>query len=415
MSTLANKIQLWSVSLILVWLVSGAQATPVASATPSVQAQLTTAEQEFALAASLMRIGQPAQAQQILQGILHQNPEFDKVRYLLVQSLAMQGKYAPARRHLAWLMRPGTDPEVLAAYRALDHRIAQVKPWRYAFSFGLRPTDNINRATDKQVVELFGLPFVIDNATKAKRGVRRNLQIGAERRFVLGPKSAATLGGFLSYVGTGDHTQDNVELGLTGAYSTAFSNTLTFRANMSYLRNFIGQLPSHDRRSISVSLQFPLTTRLQQEITLGHSHIDYVNPTIRDGASRYVSTLFRFRTSDRQSIRFGTVISQSRALRLRDQYDGRSLSLGMTQRIGKSLILNATAVRGKRDFIGVNPLTRQKQQDLYHIIESDVTFSNLQLWGFSPQVGLRFEKVNSSFHAKSFDTLGASFTLTRQF
>jgi hypothetical protein len=377
--------------------------------------ELTGAERRFVHAVLLARTGQLAQAETELRSLLQQHPELDKVRYLLVQVKAQQGKYGRARLQLTRLMRPGADPELLQLYRQLDRQLVADNPWRFTYVFALEPTNNINRATDKQVVEIFGLPFEIDNATAARRGVRTSLQFGAQRRFALSDRTSAALGGFASFVSDGEKTRDNLELGLTAALSTELAQNTTLSANLSLMRNFVARNPRFDRRLGSVTLRFPLAAKISQAVTIGQSYTDYEHPLIKDGATRFVSTQFLLRPSQTRLLRFGASLSQARAQRLRDQYDSGSLSFGISQNLGKQILLDAGLTLGRRKFLGPNPLTGQRQKDSFRVFEGDVTFGNLQLWGFAPKLGVRYEQVDSSFAAKSFDTFGASFTLTRQF
>lgn len=117
------------------------------------------------------------------RGILNDFPHLARVRGELAATLLAMNEDDGARHHLE-LLRPvaaGTDGEarVNAAIAALDER----RPWSLNLFFGMAPSTNMNNGTSARVFTLAGLPFVVNDSSRARSGVGAAYGIDAGYRF----------------------------------------------------------------------------------------------------------------------------------------------------------------------------------------------------------------------------------------
>jgi len=379
------------------------------------QGALTAQERHFLAAILLGRSGQLSAAETQLRELLDDTPSLDLVRYELVQILAAQRKFAAARFHLSKLNRPGIATDIRKSYQALDKKLQAAKPWHFSFGLSVEPTNNINRATEKQTVEILGLPFDVDDATAAKSGVRTNIRLGAERRMTLNDKTVSGVGVFVSRVGFGSIDEENLELGLNAFVASQVSQNLHVRGNFSAVRSFVGRAPAANAATGSLAFAFPIANTVQQTVQIGRTHLDFVNPSLNDGTSDYVSTVLRFQPTAARAFRIGASVSDSNALLPKDQFTSWSVSAGISQILPRGLLLDVDLNVGQRDYKGPNPLTGQRQSDDFAVLEGSVTLGQTQVWGFSPKISVRYEQTDSSFDARSFDALSTGITFTRSF
>ena len=110
-------------------------------------------------------------AETIFRRILDRDPRLLRVRLELARTLYMEKKDEEADYHfrLAEAARPSETVmrNILRFREAMRAR----RSWRFNLDFGFAPDTNINSATDKQTVDIYGLPFLLDPGGRAQSGI----------------------------------------------------------------------------------------------------------------------------------------------------------------------------------------------------------------------------------------------------
>jgi len=108
------------------------------------------------------------------------------------------------------------NPPAMVARNIVRFRqaIRQRRSWRFNFNVGLAPDSNINSATDKQSVDIYGLPFQLDPSARARSGT--GFFAGGDasvrfRRFSKVPIYLAAYGQWTQYP---DHRFDDAYVGV---------------------------------------------------------------------------------------------------------------------------------------------------------------------------------------------------------
>ena len=97
-------------------------------------------------------------------------PRLLRVRLELARTLFMAKKDEQA--DYQFRLAAAEHPSALVARNIIRFReaIRARRAWRFSFDVGFAPDSNINSATDKETVDIYGLPFRLDSAGRARSG-----------------------------------------------------------------------------------------------------------------------------------------------------------------------------------------------------------------------------------------------------
>ena len=152
-------------------------------------------------------------AEAIFRKILDRDPSLLRVRLELARTLFMEKKdeQADYQFRLAAAANPGT----MVAHNIVRFRqaIRARRSWRFDFDVGIAPDSNINSATDKQSVDIYGLPFRLDPNARAHSGTGQFAGGDASVRLNRFGKVPIYLGAYGRWTRYGDHRFDDVYAG----------------------------------------------------------------------------------------------------------------------------------------------------------------------------------------------------------
>jgi len=173
-------------------------------------------------------------AEDAFRRILDRDPSLLRVRLELARTLYMQKKDAEADYHFGLAAAKHPAPQVLHNILRFREAIRARRAWRFNFDFGLAPDSNINSATDKQSVDIYGLPFQLDPSARAKSGTGVFAGGDASVRFNRFGNIPIYLSGYGRWTRYKDHRFDDAyagaeagpEFGVAGGYLRATATGL---------------------------------------------------------------------------------------------------------------------------------------------------------------------------------------------
>src|SRR5262249_54801764 len=109
----------------------------------------------------------------------------------------------------------GEDPpaSVMRNITRFREAILARRSWRFNIDMGFAPDSNINSATDKQSVDIYGLPFQLDPGGRAKSGTGRFVGGDASIRLNRFGKMPIYVGGYGRWLRYSDHRFDDAYAG----------------------------------------------------------------------------------------------------------------------------------------------------------------------------------------------------------
>ncbi len=108
-------------------------------------------------------------------------PSSTRIRLELARALYLDRRYEDAFRQFQRARAGNPPPAVIAAIDRFMAAIRHEKRWSYSVNVAIAPDTNINNATSARQAEIFGLPFELDDASRARSGV--GLDVGASAEF----------------------------------------------------------------------------------------------------------------------------------------------------------------------------------------------------------------------------------------
>ena len=132
-----------------------------------------------------------------------------RVRLELARTLYMERKDEQA--DYQFLLAAAAHPAALVARNIVRFReaIRARRSWRFNFNIGLAPDSNINSATDKESIDIYGLPFQLDPSARARSGTGLFFGGDASLRLNRFGKVPIYLGAYGRWLGYRDHRFDD--------------------------------------------------------------------------------------------------------------------------------------------------------------------------------------------------------------
>lgn len=140
------------------------------------------AQRDFLDGMISMARGDLSRSEAMFRKILDGDPGLVRVRLELARALFLQRKDEDADYHFRLAIAERPADGVIANVARFREAIRARRAWRINLTLGIAPDSNINSATDKERVDLFGLPFAIDPESRSRSGVGMIAGVDASMR-----------------------------------------------------------------------------------------------------------------------------------------------------------------------------------------------------------------------------------------
>jgi len=152
-------------------------------------------------------------AEAIFRRILDREPALLRVRLELARTLFMQKKDEQADYHFRLAAGEHPPDRVKRNIVRFREAIRARRAWRFNVDFGFAPDSNINSATEKQTVDIYGLPFRLDPDERARSGTGTFVGGEASIRIHRSGKIPLYVGAYGRWTRFGDHRFDDAYAG----------------------------------------------------------------------------------------------------------------------------------------------------------------------------------------------------------
>ncbi|MBW8783994.1 MAG: DUF560 domain-containing protein [Novosphingobium sp.] len=127
-------------------------------------------ERDFLEAMVAMARKQYPRAEALLRKILSRDPDLVRVRLELARTLFLEKKDEDADYHFKLAIAQRPPEAVIKNIARFREAIRARRAWRFNLTIGIAPDSNINSATDKERIDILGLPFKLDPSGRARSG-----------------------------------------------------------------------------------------------------------------------------------------------------------------------------------------------------------------------------------------------------
>jgi len=112
-----------------------------------------------------------ARAERLFRKILEGDPKLIRVRLELARTLFLMKEDDQADYNFRLAIAEHPPAAVIQNIARFRETIRARRAWRFNIIFGIAPDSNINSATNKEHVDIFGLPFSLNKSARAHSGV----------------------------------------------------------------------------------------------------------------------------------------------------------------------------------------------------------------------------------------------------
>ena len=183
-----------------------------------------------------------ARAEAIFRRLLDRQPSLLRVRLELARTLYMERKDEQADYHFRLAAGEHPSDPVLRNILRFRQAIRSRRSWRFDFDFGFSPDSNVNSATDKETVDIYGLPFKLDPTGRAHSGTGRFVGADASVRLNRSGKVPIYIGGYGRLTRYGDQRFDDAHAGIEAGPEFRLGGG-QLRTTLTGLRRWYGRHP----------------------------------------------------------------------------------------------------------------------------------------------------------------------------
>lgn len=144
---------------------------------------------------------------------LEREPNATRIRLELARTLFLAKKDEDADYQFKLAIAQHPPEAVVQNIARFREAIRARRAWRFNVNFGIAADSNINSATDKERVDIFGLPFQLDPSARARSGTGIIASGDASVRLLRNRKVPIYLGTYGRMVRYPDHSFDDIYVG----------------------------------------------------------------------------------------------------------------------------------------------------------------------------------------------------------
>lgn len=358
------------------------------------------AEARARIARILVQKGDLRAASLMFQKLLDEKPDAAGARVELADVLLKLGDEGGAARQLQRAAAvSGLSDAVQTALGRITSGIRSNKKFIGNFKIGLAPDSNINNATQNAQINLFGLPFQLDEEALATSGIGLTTSLSGLYRKNIGKTARLNIragadGDFYAQSQFNDFTLS------TSIGVEIFDKNKSISIPIGFGQRYIGQSKIFDFYSLAAETRFRVDRKSQIQFNAGINYFDYQQRTDLSGRLGRLSVFYERLLSPTLSLRIGANASENDT----NAEVNDTKSIGGEITLGKDLGPITIFSRGgysntKGDVIFV-PFTVVRETNFY-TGEIGVILRGLSYKGLSPQ--LRFRRIVSDSNIPLFD------------
>lgn len=358
--------------------------------------------------------GRLGEAVQVFRQVLQRDPDYINARRELAHTLLLSRDYGPAEFHFDALLRVDSNEEMRDGYRRFLNVIDQNKPIGFSGYFALIPSSNVNRGTNNTVFDTTLGQFVINPTSQAESGVGVQLGVSGYFRHLTSPTSRIALNWSLS--GTRyEQEQYNSALGNIALSYEQITGSGSWFVSPYYRMNWREDDADNDALGMRFGLTYRLDTKTQLSFSLAHEYRDYSVQDYQDGSFSSASISLSHQLSPSLSVSGGVAFERSLPSAEHLQYDSGKMVLGLSKLWEGGLQSSFGFEYGKRNFVGVFPLTTSAREDTFSRISIGAQHSRIDIHGFTPHLSCSYTLNRSNVAFYDYDATECQATISRNF
>ncbi len=350
----------------------------------------------------------------VFRALLTNHPELARVRLELAYALYQKQEDESARHHFELVLGAAPDAHLDRTVRGFLEAMDRRRGWHFATYASLGPSTNINQGTDTRTINVNGLIFNVDPASRKQSGI--GLFGGA-----VGGGNIA-LSDRLDLVAAGGlHARDyRGEIMDTALITGEFGPRYRFGFGEVSLLGTLGhRWVAGDAFGWTHGGKLLARMRLEQAVTFAPAaacqHKQHEIAIWNNGWNCNFSGALDFSVDTRTFFRVLAGAEKEHTARPHLNFVEGSIGVGVHRELTFGVSLYAQAVFAMRDFEGIYPTTTVARHDERVETSLHVTKRDLQIFQMAPSLQYTFTTNASNIAHHSFNGHGVNLTMTRKY
>lgn len=350
----------------------------------------------------------------IFREVIDRDPNRINAKRELAHTLLLAGEFENAETYFYELLQIDKNEIMQNGYRRFLGVIARHRPSAVSLKFSLLPSSNINKGTDNAVFDSELGELIIEPSIQAESGVGIQFELSGFFRRPASAQSRMQLNWAVSSIKYGNENYDNI----TGLLSVSYEKrTLNRQWSLSAYTRHIWRKGGADINTLGGKYEFEQKLSLANSIALSllHEYTRYPLSGYQDGpfASGAVSITHQFDIGS--NISGGIRVEHSYPMAEHLQYLSHS-AFGNINRIWSEGTQTAVGFQiGRREFIGIYPLTSSSRVDIYSGINFSVQNSGINYRGFTPKLSCGYYSNYSNISFFDYDATDCHIEVSTEF
>ncbi len=371
-------------------------------------------ERRFLMGAAYMRLRQPRRAAEQYEAILLIRPDLTSARLELARAHYAAGQDDKAKHHFELSLGDSLPTSVESVVENFLNAIDARKRWSAHVSLAALPETNAVRRTGRQIVQIGGATFRLNEDAREASGVGAQLSAGA----AYSPTVGTALRGHVSFSAAAKLYEQSAwndialagKVGLArlfdgGSVSGGIKLGRRWTGSDGFWRS-IGPWSSSDIR---------VSKRLRALVRVSAEYRKHDEREGLDGWHASLSPVARYVVDSQTLLEVGPQFELVNARE--DHLSSRlaGLGIGVSRAFENGITASLSVSARLSRYRGPDPLFQKTREDRLSWLSARVLHRSFQVGGFAPYLGYSYERSRSNIPLHEYENHGLILGFTREF
>ena len=353
----------------------------------------------------------------VLHAMLVNRPELVRVRLELARAFFYKREDRLAAKHFRQVLAGDPPEPVIMNVRQFLSAIRARRTWSVYLGGTLKPSNNIGRTSDTEIINIFGLPFRRDQVDKEESGIGLSIWGGGQYHYPLGPRTRLRMGADLAREEYSGERFDQFYMAVHAGPRWLIDANTSVSLLADVRRRWMQTSPYYLDAGIRSEIQRRLTRRLWLSARASwydreYRTLDYLDGSTLDASVNGTWTLTPTIQLE-SALGYADEHTESETWR----HDTRWARMGANIALPLGFTLGGSAEHRRTRYEGNwFPFTEgEPRKDRTNIFRASVYNRAFTVYGFSPQLMLTHEARNTNAQVYGYDSTSGEIRLVRQF
>lgn len=356
----------------------------------------------------------PRAAIRIFRQILNVDSNYEPARRDLTVTLALTGNTESALYNAERLAGSTTSDRLRADLEAYISQNSQGKLRGMALRFSLLPSTNANRGTSEAEITIGNLPFVLDDASRAKAGIGLSAGATAWNRWTLGQAWSATVSASVDARLYDTPSLNDYRVGTRLDFAESRINRRLAFGPQAELA-FKGDQRYRSRLGLGATGGWVIAPGREIGASLSIFHQAYPVEQYRNGIAASAVLGYRHTLSATTNLSASLTLDTEDTRRSHLNHTDVGLVLGVDHEWKNGLIGSLWAGCRNDDYVGNFPATTSPRNDKVVTVGFTVKLRKFNFGGYSPELSYTYTRSNSNISLFDYDSHDLGLALSKRF